>query len=80
MKAQNAKQVLSFCVEEYTKNNLENTWNRPAGITEKLSKKSGCTKNSITSWLRASNEPRFANLLALVEVCGYDLVITKKEG
>ena len=78
MKAVTAKQVLNFCVQEYTKGTLKNAWDRPVGITEKLSDRSGCTTNSITNWLRGDNDPRFNNLLALVEVCGYDLVITKK--
>jgi transcriptional regulator with XRE-family HTH domain len=79
MKAQNAKQVLNFCVQEYTKSTLNKPWDRPVAITEKLSIRSGCTTNSITNWLRGDNEPRFNNLLALVEVCGYDLVLIKKE-
>jgi len=79
MKALTAKQVLNFCVQEYTKSTLKNPWDRPVAITEKLSDRSGCTMNSITNWLRGDNEPRFNNLLALVEVCGYDLVLTKKQ-
>ena len=79
-KAVNAKQAVKYAIEEFTKDSLEKPWHRPVAITERLSKKSGYTPETIRNWADGKTNPRFNNVLDLIESAGYELVIRKNVG
>ena len=61
-------------------NNIFNNYKKiireyPKGITY-LSEKSNVTRQAIYKWLDGTKTPDLITLLSVLQVCGYDLVIT----